>query len=919
LDCAKKKSGLQRKLSIGTSNDPLEQEADWVANHALVAPTHSAVSGGVFPHIQRFTGQPTGQTDAVPASVDRVLSGSGRPLDPALQLDMGQRFGYDFSRVRVHSDVAAEQSARDVNALAYTVGRNIVFGTGQYAPSTPRGQHLLAHELAHVLQQGALDRPTDLAVDAPGSPLELHADQMVAQVMSGGRLQRSSARSASPGLVLRHATDKAICPSLPYVPISAKSKEVYGPANEAIELAYLNDPRHKNQAVLSGSQFEYGGNKEIRLPKGTSDRKASDAILSRLRGLVKQRAPDIMNFTERTFYEIKTPDFAVSGMVQLESYYALTDVIRQELGEQGGPPWDQGAATWYPPHVLPFPGNPRRLVCTQMTEYSYTTPGLILYIVLELKGDEEKEKKKKKVQDLAKPEQEQEKDKKNAPQQPKAEGEGDDSVLPEVVFGAGGAALTAATIAYLRKRAIEQAKSRAKQLAWRKAGEAAAARRAAEAAGKSVAGKAAAKAASYAEIAAAAALIIFYSDRVEAKPGPGSSAIESLYKAMSTNGTPPSPELKKLIESDPLLTQLAEEAAGSGDGSPLQEEMTRRTLELIRDNPDVFTPKDLEFLMQYSKTAKAAGQSPQTVEQLRKAIDDAKAGKTKAGDSGGGDKSAIPGVTEPAKKEELDPKTKEAPPGKEATDQITQPTRDKLTKAPAPVRDLFKGLLGKGPHANKLTDAQVQRFLSMMPPGLTADQVTKLLENRKPVEGETADQVLDTLQVALVDLNKPAAPKPDAGVPAKPGDKPADMAGPSVAPTPTPASEPNVTMTTGPTVSGSKKTSPEELIKELAAKAKKSSFTDLRPATYRVSWKPEEKGKPTVGSFISGGLRGKLKDGTTYVGRIEAEVTAVTGRNLKIKFVTATPMVSADGKVVLQPDHYVDRTDSVVLDPLKKK
>jgi hypothetical protein len=66
---------------------------------------------------------------------------------------MEARFGYDFSHVRVHTDAKAEESVRAVSALAYTVGRDIVFGTGQYAPATNTGRHLLAHELTHVIQQ----------------------------------------------------------------------------------------------------------------------------------------------------------------------------------------------------------------------------------------------------------------------------------------------------------------------------------------------------------------------------------------------------------------------------------------------------------------------------------------------------------------------------------------------------------------------------------------------------------------------------------------------------------------------------------------------------------------------------------------------------------------------------------------------
>ena len=85
--------------------------------------------------------------DAAPASVDQALASPGRPLEPALRQDMEQRFGHDFSRVRVHSGAAAEQSAQDVNATAYTVGHDIVFGAGRFAPGTNEGRRLIAHEL----------------------------------------------------------------------------------------------------------------------------------------------------------------------------------------------------------------------------------------------------------------------------------------------------------------------------------------------------------------------------------------------------------------------------------------------------------------------------------------------------------------------------------------------------------------------------------------------------------------------------------------------------------------------------------------------------------------------------------------------------------------------------------------------------
>jgi hypothetical protein len=144
--------GIQPKLAIGATNDPLEQEADRVADQRLAAPVHSAVSG-VPPRIHLNARQSSNGSAHVPASVDRVLASPGTPLAPVLQQSMEKHFGYDFSQVRVHSNAAAAKSARDVSAYAYAVGQHIVFGAGQFAPATPAGRRLLAHELTHVVQQ----------------------------------------------------------------------------------------------------------------------------------------------------------------------------------------------------------------------------------------------------------------------------------------------------------------------------------------------------------------------------------------------------------------------------------------------------------------------------------------------------------------------------------------------------------------------------------------------------------------------------------------------------------------------------------------------------------------------------------------------------------------------------------------------
>lgn len=121
----------------------------------------------------------------VPPIVHEVLRSPGQPLDKETRAFFEPRFGHDFSRVRVHTGAKAAESARTVNALAYTLGRDVVFGTGQYAPGTGDGRSLLAHELTHVIQQGC--RTNELssitAINLIDSPLEQEADRFVDAAM----------------------------------------------------------------------------------------------------------------------------------------------------------------------------------------------------------------------------------------------------------------------------------------------------------------------------------------------------------------------------------------------------------------------------------------------------------------------------------------------------------------------------------------------------------------------------------------------------------------------------------------------------------------------------------------------------------------------------------------------------------------
>lgn len=140
-----------------------------------------------------------------PPIVQAVLSGAGRPLDTQARAALEPRFGRDFSTVRVHTDARAAESARAVGALAYTVGRQIVFGAGQYNPGSRVGQRLLAHELTHTVQQDAFGAAVSskLAVGASHDPAEAEADRVADLVTAG--LAAPSVRAAPQALLQREA------------------------------------------------------------------------------------------------------------------------------------------------------------------------------------------------------------------------------------------------------------------------------------------------------------------------------------------------------------------------------------------------------------------------------------------------------------------------------------------------------------------------------------------------------------------------------------------------------------------------------------------------------------------------------------------------------------------------------------------
>ncbi len=164
--------------------------------------------------LQRKASKDAGAS-SVPPIVHEVLHSLGQPLDPATRSVSEARFGHNFSRVRVHTGGRAAESAQAVNALAYTVGDNVVFGAGHYAPRTVAGRSLLAHELGHVVQQSSqtlrsstgrgltanesreleaeADRGADLAMGHQTTPMAVSSAQLALQK------QKSPKKSAGLG------------------------------------------------------------------------------------------------------------------------------------------------------------------------------------------------------------------------------------------------------------------------------------------------------------------------------------------------------------------------------------------------------------------------------------------------------------------------------------------------------------------------------------------------------------------------------------------------------------------------------------------------------------------------------------------------------------------------------------------------
>jgi hypothetical protein len=374
---------IQAKLTISQPKDQYEQEADRIAEEVIRMPepvvqrqmesveeeeegmVQREIASQITPLVQRQVSpevaaedfiqtKATGNQTAVPAStqesseapssVREALSFPGQSLDPATRVFMEQRFGHDFSQVRVHTGVAAERSAQDVNAHAYTYGSDIVFGAGEYAPATPQGRRLLVHELTHVIQQGGATARSN-ADPAPVSP----------------------ALRSGPA-ILRSACAEAFCPPVEFpVPaygviwqqaescLQEKYKEAH-PGNTigtATSWVGLTGKNPHEQATIDFFRSHYTG-KGFK-PKKDPQNQFPDKELEREGSRQRQAEPDIFDFTDQVILEITTPAGVPYRAQKIIWEVDLASKLMLESGIGGKQLWMPGF--WQPSPCYTMPGT----------------------------------------------------------------------------------------------------------------------------------------------------------------------------------------------------------------------------------------------------------------------------------------------------------------------------------------------------------------------------------------------------------------------------------------------------------------------------------------------------------------------------------------------------------------------------------
>ena len=284
-----------RALDVELPDAPLEREARRLARDVMAGePVHPAdgarsittPAAEAIPRVQRCSGQCGGTCAQCRAARARRAShdepfgsplvsaaaiGPGEPLSTAAQAFFEPRFGFDFSRVRIHSDKQAGAAAQQLHARAFTIGRDIVFGAGQYAPNDDAGRHLLAHELAHVVQQsGAPSRPSGPRIQRAPENGAGATTAGPASVPGVGNLIIDDASEPAPGQMHKTAFLAALRPAVEAAVATTVGADQRGWAQRQIDNAFRSGARR------SAAEVERGIREQV--SEASSAQTASDYI-----------------------------------------------------------------------------------------------------------------------------------------------------------------------------------------------------------------------------------------------------------------------------------------------------------------------------------------------------------------------------------------------------------------------------------------------------------------------------------------------------------------------------------------------------------------------------------------------------------------------------------------------------------------
>ncbi len=553
---------LQRKCACGGSLG-LSEECEECAKKKLT--------------IQRKAKDHNGGGLAVPPVVTDVLNSAGQPLNVDTRHLMETRIGHDFSKVRVHTDEKAAQSARSVNALAYTSGHHVVFASGQYSPDTRTGQKIIAHELTHVVQQSG-QRPNlnALSVDhSEHSPYEQEADIVSEAVVSNrGPINISKQAGAQ---IQRLPGSKAGGCGLCYGQTNLVGIEAHAIISTAMKFQY---PWLQAPFYIPG--LMPNPTKAKGLPDLGAIKKGLNTVVI---GEIKPNNPkniklgnDKLDWYER---QLTRMGFSVERMMHPPPLVGLP------------------FPTLAPPDCLQF----QDLLVDAPVNGLYTywcIPDFKELIVecdcnLGLRRPKDvKEEEKEKVKEKKK-----EKDKDKEKEKEKDKDKGKPIIQPDLIPVAVMTALMAALLAAAAKKAGTRALGPAMVVL----------------------------------------AIILVANGAEASVGlEGDDAIDAMIKMSKSKGIDIPDDLKEAIKKDPELKRIMTQAAQTGDASDAQRQLGEQLTRTIVENRDQFSDEELEAILKLSEGSQGSIPNGKvTVEAIKKAL---KESKDRQSGSGSGNSSS---------------------------------------------------------------------------------------------------------------------------------------------------------------------------------------------------------------------------------------------------------------------------------------